>query len=303
MTTDQIIFFLTLAKCQHLTFAADQLHISQPALSHSLQRLEEEMGYPLFDRIGRGIKLNKSGEIFLSYCKNIMYNYENAKTELRQMNDEMSNIINVYWTQKFAIDQYLINFMDQNPDISLNLKRATSEEIDEGLLTGECDFGLIQTMKDQWSAYSYISIPTPCWYIAISSRNPLSRKGLPPKLSDLQGMNFVCLALDEQHISFTRRLCNRAGFEPDIVFQSTPKMCLDLVADRDWVFLSPRDDFILASGNIYYRELISFSPLYPDEYDSTLRLLYNKKKVFSDVGRRFFEYISTLDGATVITTP
>lgn len=231
-----------------------------------------------------------------------MDNYDNAKTELQQLNDEMTNTVRVYWSQKFAIDHELVYFIENNPEIRLDLVQATPEEVEEALETGECDFGLVQKQRSQWSNFSYISIPTACWYIALSTQNSLTRKGVPPRLADLEGMKFVCLALDRQHSVLTKRLCNRAGFEPEIVFQSTPKTCLDLVSEHDWVFLSPRDDFVLASGNTYYRELISFSPLYPDEYDSSLRLLYNEKKVLSEACKTFFDFIKSIEGATSITT-
>lgn len=301
MTTDQINFFFTLAKCQHLTYAADQLHISQPALSHNLQRLEEEVGYPLFDRVGRGIKLNKNGEIFLEHCRSILDSYENALTEIKQLNNELSNTIKILWSQKFAIDHYLLSFIDNNPDISVDFTRCETQEATEALDAGQCDFAIIHTVKDQWSKFSYVSIPAPCWYIAISSNDPLASRGMPPRISDLKGKNFVCFAMDEHHKMMTKRLCRKAGFDANISFETTPRRCLDLVAGRGWALLCPSDDFILASGNTYYRELVSFSPLYPQDYDSESRILYNEKKTFSEPCKKFFDYVTSLDGAANIT--
>lgn len=64
MEWQQLHYFSTLAKIQHMTRAAEELSISQPALSRSIARLEEELGVPLFDRHGRGIYLNHFGQSF-----------------------------------------------------------------------------------------------------------------------------------------------------------------------------------------------------------------------------------------------
>lgn len=58
-------YFITAAKTQHITKAAQKLNITQPALSATIQRLEASMGCQLFERTGRGIRLNKYGEILL----------------------------------------------------------------------------------------------------------------------------------------------------------------------------------------------------------------------------------------------
>ncbi len=64
MEWEQLEYFQTLARVQHVTKAAEILSISQPALSRSIVRLEGHLGVPLFDRQKRSIKLNKYGEIF-----------------------------------------------------------------------------------------------------------------------------------------------------------------------------------------------------------------------------------------------
>lgn len=61
----QLYYFRTVAKNQHMTNAAEELRIAQPALSKTIARLEEDLGVPLFDRQGRSIKLNTFGQAFL----------------------------------------------------------------------------------------------------------------------------------------------------------------------------------------------------------------------------------------------
>lgn len=67
----QLKYFKTVAELEHITNAADQLYISQPALSKSIHLLEQEVGYPLFERAGTGIQLNENGRILYNYAISI----------------------------------------------------------------------------------------------------------------------------------------------------------------------------------------------------------------------------------------
>lgn len=62
----QLKYFCTVARLEHMTKAAEELRIAQPALSRKIARLEESVGVPLFDRHGRRIRLNAYGKAFLS---------------------------------------------------------------------------------------------------------------------------------------------------------------------------------------------------------------------------------------------
>ena len=61
----QLHYFLKVAKLEHMTKAAQELRIAQPALSKTIARLEEDLGVPLFDRKGRNIRLNSFGKVYL----------------------------------------------------------------------------------------------------------------------------------------------------------------------------------------------------------------------------------------------
>lgn len=61
----QLHYFRKVARLQHLSQAARELHITQPALSQMIAKLEKELGAPLFSREGRRIRLNAFGEAFL----------------------------------------------------------------------------------------------------------------------------------------------------------------------------------------------------------------------------------------------
>ena len=61
-------YFVALAESLNFTRAAERLHVTQSTLSHQIRQLEEELGHPLFDRIGKRVILTEAGEILLGYA-------------------------------------------------------------------------------------------------------------------------------------------------------------------------------------------------------------------------------------------
>ena len=71
MELHQLNCFLEVAKLEHITQAAEQLHITQPALSKVIARLEEDLGVKLFDREGQNIRLNEYGTVVMNYARRV----------------------------------------------------------------------------------------------------------------------------------------------------------------------------------------------------------------------------------------
>lgn len=84
MELTQLLQFKTIAECKTMTEAAEKLHISQPALSSGLKKLEEELGVQLFERKKNKISLNKAGEMAFTYACAILGQAEEMKNAFRQ---------------------------------------------------------------------------------------------------------------------------------------------------------------------------------------------------------------------------
>ena len=85
MLLEQISMFSRIAKEQSISKAAQAIHISQPALSQQMQRLEEELGVKLFERSNRGIILTRAGEVMQKYSEQFLETYSNLKEELASL--------------------------------------------------------------------------------------------------------------------------------------------------------------------------------------------------------------------------
>src|SRR5256886_1659607 len=81
----QLHYFRTVARLEHMTRAAEELLIAQPALSQTIARLEDDLGVPLFDRLGRRIRLNLFGRAFLGRVERIFAELDQGQRELADL--------------------------------------------------------------------------------------------------------------------------------------------------------------------------------------------------------------------------
>jgi DNA-binding transcriptional LysR family regulator len=88
----QLKYFQEVAKYEHFTRASENLHIAQSTLSISISRLEEELGVQLFDRIGKHIKLNRYGKVFLDRVDKVFLQLEVGKKELQDMAENKDQV-------------------------------------------------------------------------------------------------------------------------------------------------------------------------------------------------------------------
>lgn len=79
-----LLYFQRTAEMQHLTNAAESLHVAQPALSRMISGIEKELGVALFERKGRNIKLTRDGEILLKHAKSFLAELDQLKTDLNE---------------------------------------------------------------------------------------------------------------------------------------------------------------------------------------------------------------------------
>lgn len=86
----QLRYFLMVAKTGHMTSAAQKLNITQPVLSKSIRHLEDELGVPLFDRVGRRIQLNDYGKAFQKNISKVLKLLDYSVQELQDLEKKVS---------------------------------------------------------------------------------------------------------------------------------------------------------------------------------------------------------------------
>lgn len=119
MELTQLLQFKTIAECKTMTEAAERLHISQPALSSGLKKLEEELGVQLFERKKNKITLNKAGETAFTYACAILGKSEEMKNAFRQYAEE-NNVLSLGYCDPGPMRFSVPLLQKANPDLNVS---------------------------------------------------------------------------------------------------------------------------------------------------------------------------------------
>lgn len=230
MQLRDIQYVVTVAHESSFSKAAQALFISQPALSQSIKRLENELNIRLFIRENNSIRLTAAGKIFVTDGIEILRMSNALRTK-------MSEIINLRdCNLKIGISTFYSNcylpkilpaFQSQYPSIHLEIIEESSNVLEELASAGKVDFSMIPAPLDNKQLDSQVIYQEQI-LLALPPNHLLSRQ-ITPALSS--GLPFIDLALvkDEpfiflkKHQKFTRmgmQLCRQAGFTPNIVFET-----------------------------------------------------------------------------------
>jgi len=136
----QLHYFRTVARLEHMTRAAQELRIAQPALSKTIARLEEDIGVPLFDRQGRQIKLNMFGRAFLEKAETALNALEEGKRQVTDMAGMAQGSIYLATPTMNRLSGPVGAFLAKHPDIQFHLSQTTADEIASLLESGQIDF-------------------------------------------------------------------------------------------------------------------------------------------------------------------
>lgn len=140
----QLQYFRTVARLEHMTRAAEQLHIAQPALSRTISRLEEDLGVPLFDRANRQIRLNPFGKAFLAKVESALSSLEEGKKEVMDMAGLERGMVSIATNALNRLSPAVVAFRERFPDVSFRINQIAPAEtysIGELLEHGITDLG------------------------------------------------------------------------------------------------------------------------------------------------------------------
>ncbi|WP_400161788.1 LysR family transcriptional regulator [Brevibacillus sp. TJ4] len=149
----QLQYFQTVAKHEHMTRAAEELRIAQPALSKTIARLEEDLGVPLFDRQNRQIRLNAYGKAFLQKVETALTALEEGRREVADLAGGERGRIHLATSTLERLSKPLADFREQYPDVHFRITQvapAAMEIMRRLLEKGEADlcFAPVSIQRD-----------------------------------------------------------------------------------------------------------------------------------------------------------
>jgi DNA-binding transcriptional LysR family regulator len=146
-------YFLAVGEEQHYGRAARRLRVAQPALSRQIQDLEEEIGFKLFERLPRGVRLSAAGQLFLEDARRILQEVTDAAARAARaarVARGQSGTLRVGFTESTSwrgvVPRSIRRFREVQPDAELQLQPLPSLVQLEAIRSGRLDAGFVFNM-------------------------------------------------------------------------------------------------------------------------------------------------------------
>lgn len=168
----------TLYKEQNITRTAEQLYISQPALTYRLQQLEKEFGITIVNRGRRGIQFTPQGEYLVKYAKEMKLQLNKTKEFLWNMEANVSGVLRLGVSGSIAaykLPGLLKNFLEYYPNVEVKVTTNLSSELVQAVYKQDVHIGMIRG-DYKWADEKHLLMEE---YICIVSKKPIELSELP----------------------------------------------------------------------------------------------------------------------------
>jgi len=152
MTLEQLRIFVAVAERQHMTRAAEALHLTQQAVSAAIVALENAHATALFHRVGRRIELTEAGRLFLDEARSVLTRAAAAELVLSELGGLKRGTITVHASQTIAsywLPPRLVAFHRTYPDIALRVGIGNTAQVAKAVMDGAAELGFIEGAVDE----------------------------------------------------------------------------------------------------------------------------------------------------------
>lgn len=144
--------FYTVARCGSLTKAAEELYISQPAVSQAIKQLEHQLGTPLFNRMHKGMELSaQGGELIFGDVAKALQLLGNAEDKLTEITQSATGTLRIGASEtifQYILSEKIVEYHKLYPQVKIELISDVSPKIMEELKTDHCDVGFLNLPID-----------------------------------------------------------------------------------------------------------------------------------------------------------
>jgi LysR family transcriptional activator of glutamate synthase operon len=287
MHVEDLEWFVSLAETQHMTQAAERLHITQPTLSRSLARLEQEIGAPLFDRVNRRLRLNPAGEVLLQHARRSLLELRTATEQIGSLRDPDRGTVRLGFLHSVATwlaPELIRTFRAVAPNVQFILTQAASYELTTLLDEGRVDLA-VTGPRPESGALEWHPVHREQLCLVVPRDHPLARLRRV-EIAAAADEPFIVLGPSFALRQLTDELLARAAASPAIAFEATEIPTMEsLAAAGLGVTVVPRPRPHRADPDAAY------IPLVDDAAQRVLGLAWRAGQQVSPVVRRFTSFV------------
>lgn len=220
MELRQIQYFIEVAKREHVTDAALNLHVAQSAVSRQIFNLESELGVDLFIRDGRNVRLTPIGKVFLDHMEQAVKVIENAKREVEEYLDPEKGVVRIGFPSSLAhytLPTVISAFREKYPEVKFHLKQGSFHDLTDSVVKGDIDMALLGPLPKHEKVKGTILF-TENIVALLPTNHPLAGKR-ELSLSQLQNDSFILFPQGFVLRDLIVNACQQIGFKPQVSFE------------------------------------------------------------------------------------
>nr|WP_315220136.1 LysR substrate-binding domain-containing protein [uncultured Flavobacterium sp.] len=232
----QLQYFIKTAEILHFTKAAELCFVTQSGLSQQIKKLEEELGMPLFIRIGKKVKLTEAGSVFLIHAKQIIENVQSGKQAIDDLNQMIGGELRIGVTYIFGLLVLpIVNaFAKTYPNLKIVVEYGTTEPLEKKLLNNELDLVLVISSNEIELPFQKIPLFTSQLVMAVSRSNELAVLDKIP-FKNIEKIPLILPVKGFNSREFLDELFLKNNMKPKVSIElNAVHALLRLVEESDW---------------------------------------------------------------------
>ena len=217
-------YFVAVGEEEHFGRAALRLRVAQPALSRQIQDLEREIGFELFERLSRGVKISAAGKLFLEEARRILHQVHEATERAHRVARGQSGTLRVGFTENTSwrgvVPDSFRRFRARYPDAELQLNPLPSLHQLEAVRSGRLDAGFMLNAPKPCRELDQLPVAVHSLVLAAPAAHPLAKiKNL--RLRDMTDARFIWFPRRESAAFYDRLMyeCFRGGLKSPRIVQ------------------------------------------------------------------------------------
>jgi len=284
--------FISVAEHASFSAAADDLYLTQPAVSKRIAALESELNNRLFDRIGRQIQLTEAGRALLPRAQTIISEVQDSQRAIRNLSQEVGGQLSIGTSHHIGLHRLppvLRHYNQSYPQVELNMQFLDSEKACKAVLHGELELGIVTLPPENTDPLTLVPLWNDPLHIVACSEHPLAQQQ-SVQLSDLAEHPAILPARG----TFTREVIEKMLEPSNIQLQvrlstnylETIRMMVDI--GLGWSVLPET----MISGNL---RTVNIKDL---KLSRQLGIVYHSARTLSNAGKAMHDLlINSLDSA------
>ncbi len=287
MTLNQLTYFRKIARLEHFSRAAEELNISQPSLSRSMDTLERELGLPLFEKQGRNVILTKYGHIFLAHAERILEEVAAAERKMQYLTQDGGHvdIAYVYPLANYYIPHTVRSFLncEENKNVTFSFSQARTTDLIAGLKNDIYDIVFGAYVEDQPSIH-FVPVLKQEMIIITSLNHPLAQEKCVP-FEVLGEYPLIGYDVNSGLGMYTKKLYRQRHITPSLVIDCPDEYSIAAMVAEDFGIA------LVADVDTVRDAKIRCLPISGEKLIHTVHMAYMKNKYLIPAANRFLKFV------------